>query len=187
MRGSGPKPGIYLPMTQSSSSNSHDDEMMTPSSSPISIARSRCCTTITRCKTMATLFARSVRPVQCRQIVEGRFVRRAYQQLAASTSTTSSITSSFLPSSSYVTALRKFTSAPSSIETRKDALTSSDGVVGYPIDFDTASTIEGKESQVRRKCVSPSQPIDYKCSYMYNCCIDIDCHHTLRKRPSVTS
>ena len=35
------------------------------------------------------------------------------------------------------------------IDTRKDALTSSDGVVGVPIDFDLASSIEGKESQVR--------------------------------------
>jgi len=34
------------------------------------------------------------------------------------------------------------------IDTRKDALTSSDGVVGVPIDFDLASSIEGKESQV---------------------------------------
>lgn len=39
-------------------------------------------------------------------------------------------------------------SSSSSIESRRDALTSSDGVVGYPIDFDTASSIEGKESQV---------------------------------------
>jgi hypothetical protein len=37
----------------------------------------------------------------------------------------------------------------SAVEPRKDALTSSDGVVGYPIDFDIASSIEGKESQVR--------------------------------------
>ena len=46
---------------------------------------------------------------------------------------------------------RQFSSSSTStsIETRKDALTSSDGVVGYPIDFDTASSIEGKESQVR--------------------------------------
>jgi len=35
------------------------------------------------------------------------------------------------------------------VDTRKDALTSSDGVVGVPIDFDLASSIEGKESQVR--------------------------------------
>ena len=35
------------------------------------------------------------------------------------------------------------------IDTRKDAVTSSDGVVGVPIDFDLASSIEGKESQVR--------------------------------------
>ena len=39
------------------------------------------------------------------------------------------------------------------IDTRKDALTSSDGVVGVPIDFDLASSIEGKESQVRYMCV----------------------------------
>ena len=39
------------------------------------------------------------------------------------------------------------------IDTRKDALTSSDGVVGVPIDFDLASSIEGKESQVRYICV----------------------------------
>ena len=44
--------------------------------------------------------------------------------------------------------LRQFSST-SSVEPRKDALTSSDGVVGYPIDFDTASSVEGKESQVR--------------------------------------
>ena len=36
----------------------------------------------------------------------------------------------------------------SAVESRKDALTSSDGVVGRPIDFDLASSIEGKESQV---------------------------------------
>lgn len=40
-------------------------------------------------------------------------------------------------------------SSSSVAETRKDALTSSDGVVGCPIDFDIASSIEGKESQVR--------------------------------------
>ena len=39
------------------------------------------------------------------------------------------------------------------IDTRTDALTSSDGVVGVPIDFDLASSIEGKESQVRYMCV----------------------------------
>ena len=37
----------------------------------------------------------------------------------------------------------------SAVEPRRDALTSSDGVVGRPIDFDIASSIEGKESQVR--------------------------------------
>ena len=42
-----------------------------------------------------------------------------------------------------------FSTATTSIDTRKDALTSSDGVVGVPIDFDLASSIEGKESQVR--------------------------------------
>lgn len=36
----------------------------------------------------------------------------------------------------------------SAVESRKDALASSDGVVGRPIDFDLASSIEGKESQV---------------------------------------
>ncbi len=44
-------------------------------------------------------------------------------------------------------------SSPSSengpVEPRRDALASADGVVGRPIDFDVASSIEGKESQVR--------------------------------------
>ena len=44
---------------------------------------------------------------------------------------------------------RSLSSSTSAIEKRNDALTSSDGVVGFPIDFDTASSIEGKESQVR--------------------------------------
>lgn len=39
-------------------------------------------------------------------------------------------------------------SSSSSIQPRQDALTSSDGVVGLPIDFDTSSSIEGKESQI---------------------------------------
>lgn len=39
-------------------------------------------------------------------------------------------------------------SSSSSIQPRQDALTSSDGVVGVPIDFDTSSSIEGKESQI---------------------------------------
>ena len=43
---------------------------------------------------------------------------------------------------------RSLSSSTSAIEKRNDALTSSDGVVGFPIDFDTASSIEGKESQV---------------------------------------
>jgi len=40
------------------------------------------------------------------------------------------------------------TTSSSSIQPRQDALTSSDGVVGVPIDFDTSSSIEGKESQI---------------------------------------
>ena len=41
------------------------------------------------------------------------------------------------------------TSSSSSIQPRQDdALTSSDGVVGLPIDFDISSSIEGKESQI---------------------------------------
>ena len=43
---------------------------------------------------------------------------------------------------------RRQSSSSSSIQPRQDALTSSDGVVGVPIDFDTCSSIEGKESQI---------------------------------------
>lgn len=39
-------------------------------------------------------------------------------------------------------------SSSSLTQPRQDALTSSDGVVGIPIDFDTSSSIEGKESQI---------------------------------------
>ena len=40
-------------------------------------------------------------------------------------------------------------SSSSAVQPRDDgALTSSDGVVGRPIDFDTSATVEGKESQV---------------------------------------
>lgn len=50
--------------------------------------------------------------------------------------------------SSYFSSSPTSSSSSSAVETRKDALTSSDGVVGYPIDFDIASSVEGKESQV---------------------------------------
>ena len=52
---------------------------------------------------------------------------------------------------------RQFSSSSSSIETRKDAVTSADGVVGFPIDFDTASSIEGKESQIVTIRLEPDQ------------------------------
>eukprot|EP00585_Thalassiosira_rotula_P012471 CAMPEP_0196131210 /NCGR_PEP_ID=MMETSP0910-20130528/1314_1 /TAXON_ID=49265 /ORGANISM="Thalassiosira rotula, Strain GSO102" /LENGTH=340 /DNA_ID=CAMNT_0041390657 /DNA_START=17 /DNA_END=1036 /DNA_ORIENTATION=- len=52
---------------------------------------------------------------------------------------------------------RNFSSSSSSIETRKDALTSSDGVVGLPIDFDIASSVEGKESQIVTIRLEPDQ------------------------------
>jgi len=45
----------------------------------------------------------------------------------------------------------------SAVESRKDALTSSDGVVGRPIDFDLASSIEGKESQIVTIRLEPDQ------------------------------
>jgi uncharacterized protein (AIM24 family) len=45
----------------------------------------------------------------------------------------------------------------SAVEPRKDALTSSDGVVGTPIDFDIASCIEGKESQIVTIRLEPGQ------------------------------
>lgn len=48
-------------------------------------------------------------------------------------------------------------SSSSSIEPRKDALTSTDGVVGFPIDFDTASSVEGKESQIVTIRLEPDQ------------------------------
>mmetsp|Transcript_15499 Transcript_15499/g.31717 ORF Transcript_15499/g.31717 Transcript_15499/m.31717 type:complete len:375 (-) Transcript_15499:149-1273(-) len=56
-----------------------------------------------------------------------------------------------------------FSSSPTSsasssaLEPRKDALTSSDGVVGYPIDFDIASSVEGKESQIVTIRLEPNQ------------------------------
>ena len=122
---------------------------------PSSIARSRRCGAITRCQMrMTTLFVHGFLPMSFRRVTDGRFARRASHQLQlpvpVPASTTSSYSNSrFLPCpSSNFTTLRKFASSSSSIEIRKDALTSSDGVVGYPIDFDTASTIEGKESQV---------------------------------------
>ncbi|KAL7546563.1 hypothetical protein ACHAWF_009890 [Thalassiosira exigua] len=54
---------------------------------------------------------------------------------------------------------RPFSSSSGSaeLEPRKDALASSDGVVGFPIDFDTASSIEGKESQVSARCLCPPE------------------------------
>jgi uncharacterized protein (AIM24 family) len=45
----------------------------------------------------------------------------------------------------------------SAVEPRPDALTSSDGVVGRPIDFDIASSIEGKESQIVTVRLEPGQ------------------------------
>lgn len=57
--------------------------------------------------------------------------------------------SSFEAANNYCSMRRTFASSSTSIDPRKDALTSSDGVVGFPIDFDTASSVEGKESQVR--------------------------------------
>ncbi|KAL7473973.1 hypothetical protein ACHAXS_014243 [Conticribra weissflogii] len=56
-----------------------------------------------------------------------------------------------------------FSSSPASpasssaVEPRNDALTSSDGVVGYPIDFDIASSVEGKESQIVTIRLEPNQ------------------------------
>ncbi len=109
---------------------------------PISVVRSRRCIAITRCQKMpmATLNANWFRPLQCRRVAERRLAMRAFQQLPAHATLPFS---SFLLSSPTCTTLRNFASSSSSIETRKDALKSSDGVVGYPIDFDTASTIEG--------------------------------------------
>ncbi|EED90404.1 predicted protein [Thalassiosira pseudonana CCMP1335] len=52
---------------------------------------------------------------------------------------------------------RHFASSTSAIEPRRDALTSSDGVVGIPIDFDIASSIEGKESQIVTIRLEPNQ------------------------------
>ncbi|KAL7485227.1 hypothetical protein ACHAW6_010817 [Cyclotella cf. meneghiniana] len=49
------------------------------------------------------------------------------------------------------------TSSSSALEPRRDALTSSDGVLGRPIDFDIASSIEGKESQIVTVRLEPDQ------------------------------
>lgn len=122
---------------------------------PTPIARSRRYVATTRCqRPMTTLFAPGFCPMSFRRVADGRFARRAFHQLVqlqvvpVPASTTSSYSRVLPCSSSNFTTVRKFASSSSSIEIRKDALTSSDGVGGYPIDFDTASTIEGKESQV---------------------------------------
>lgn len=60
-------------------------------------------------------------------------------------------------------------------------------MVGYPIDFDTASTIEGKESQVSRMCdvcvrlKTLNAHQYYLHSYMYHLCIYL---HEYRLSPS---
>mmetsp|Transcript_39199 Transcript_39199/g.57848 ORF Transcript_39199/g.57848 Transcript_39199/m.57848 type:complete len:345 (+) Transcript_39199:114-1148(+) len=60
----------------------------------------------------------------------------------------SSTSSSHLTSIPCIYRAQSTTTSSSSIQPRQDALTSSDGVVGVPIDFDTSSSIEGKESQI---------------------------------------
>eukprot|EP00581_Thalassiosira_minuscula_P031287 CAMPEP_0183763108 /NCGR_PEP_ID=MMETSP0739-20130205/9477_1 /TAXON_ID=385413 /ORGANISM="Thalassiosira miniscula, Strain CCMP1093" /LENGTH=356 /DNA_ID=CAMNT_0026001465 /DNA_START=10 /DNA_END=1081 /DNA_ORIENTATION=+ len=66
-------------------------------------------------------------------------------------------TTSFSETPNHCTQSTFFSSSSSSIEPRKDALASSDGVVGVPIDFDTASSIEGKESQIVTIRLEPDQ------------------------------
>ncbi|KAL7436852.1 hypothetical protein ACHAXH_005088 [Discostella pseudostelligera] len=127
--------------------------MMNPSVLPNSIARSRRFVAITRCQRPMATFVHGFCPIQYWRVAGGQFARSESRQLSlplpvpASSTTISLSYSSFRPSSKNINIRRKFASS-SSIEPRKDALTSSDGVVGYPIDFDTASTIEGKESQI---------------------------------------
>ena len=118
---------------------------------PVSFARSRRCIATTQSqRSIATLFAHGSRSIQYRRLVNGRFARSASQQLPRPIPAS---TTSHQFSTPTCTTLRNFTSSSGSVAPRNDALTSSDGVVGYPIDFDSASTIEGKESQVGRMCV----------------------------------
>lgn len=50
------------------------------------------------------------------------------------------------------------TDSSSAVQPRDDgALTSSDGVVGRPIDFDTSTTVEGRESQIATIRLEPGQ------------------------------
>ena len=52
---------------------------------------------------------------------------------------------------------RLSTARSGAVAPRSAALTSSDGVVGFPIDFDTASSVEGRESQVVTIRLEPDQ------------------------------